>query len=216
MANGVLGLAGAGSIGGGKMMIGAIKEEDGFETGGGATLLASKSLEVAGKTEVKYGGMLAAERGQVLSFRDIAINMLKKMPNGKIMSGTFMINPTSPSASQDWSGTVEFGGEGGRFSWTNPLNIQVRNGELRLSGLPEKTASGNEPLANINIGAGARELVRTFSLGKGARDLSKNVNLIYHVKIFHLLHIPELHILLTIEFHSKSIQQNYFFLLHHF
>ena len=177
VANGVLGLAGAGSIGGGKMMIGAIKEEDGFETGGGATLLASKSLEVAGKTEVKYGGMLAAERGQVLSFRDIAINMLKKMPNGKIMSGTFMINPTSPSASQDWSGTVEFGGEGGRFSWTNPLNIQVRNGELRLSGLPEKTASGNEPLANINIGAGARELVRTFSLGKGVRDLSKNVNL---------------------------------------
>ena len=60
---------------------------------------------------------------------------------------------------------------------SNLLNIQVRNGELRLSGLPEKTASGNEPLANINIGAGARELVRTFSLGKGVRDLSKNVNL---------------------------------------
>ncbi|WP_298779814.1 hypothetical protein [uncultured Fretibacterium sp.] len=177
VANGVLGLTGTGSIGGGKVTVGAIKEDDGFETGGGATLLASKSLEVAGKTEVKYGGMLAAERGQVLSFKDIAINMLKKMPNGKIMSGTFMINPTSPSASQDWSGTVEFGGEGRRFSWTNPLNIQVRNGELRLSSLPEKTASGNEPLVNINIGAGARELVRTFSLGKGARDLSKNVNL---------------------------------------
>ena len=177
VVNGVLGLAGAGSIGGGKVTVGAIKEEDGFETGGGATLLASKTLEVAGKTEVKYGGMLAAERGQVLSFRDIAINMLKKMPNGKIYPGTFMINSTSPSASQDWSGTVEFGGEGGRFSWTNPLKIQVRNGELRLSGLPEKTASGDEPLADINIGAGARELVRTFSLGRGVRDLSKNVNL---------------------------------------
>ena len=177
VVNGVLELAGAGSIGGGKVTVGAIKEEDGFETGGGATLVAAKTLEVAGKAEVKFGGMLAAEQGQVLSFRDIAVNTHKKLPSGKFQSGPLTINSAITGGSQNLSGAVEFGGEGRRFSWTSPLNIHVRGGELRLSGLPERTASGNEPLARINIGIGNRALARTFSLGRGVRDLSKNVEL---------------------------------------
>lgn len=173
VANGVLEIAGAKSIGGGKVTVGADKDR-GFETAILATFAASKTFHLPNETETKVKSALAAELDAVLSFKDITVTN---------DADRLRINPVELSSDaklpKNWMGTVLFGApssEDGKYSWTGvmrkPNLVDIDRGVWQLNSYPVWTAAqvaANEnPFAEVDI-----KTTGTLSLGEGVRDFSK-------------------------------------------
>lgn len=92
VANGVLEIAGAKSIGGGQVTIGATGDNGlpnrGFTTTDLATFAAAKTFKLENVTVGQPGGAVAVERGETLSFKDITLNNM-----GVAAADSFRINP---------------------------------------------------------------------------------------------------------------------------
>lgn len=98
VANGVLEIAGAKSIGGGQVTIGATRAaapttglpNRGFTTpaNGLGTFAAAKTFKLENVTLGQVGGAVAVEQGETLSFKDITLNNM-----GTAATNSFRINP---------------------------------------------------------------------------------------------------------------------------
>lgn len=185
VANGVLEIAGAKSIGGGKVTVGATGAADrGFTTPATdlATFASSKTFKLENETFTKGArAALAAERGETLSFKDVT------------MAGTLTINPgdilnhavpfVAPLMPKNWSGTVEFGAASSADAvyratgvMINPTNVFVDRGVWQLNSFPVRTAAqvtnNEDPFMDVTLVEGA-----TLSLGKDVNDFTPYMDL---------------------------------------
>lgn len=184
VADGVLEIAGAKSIGGGKVTVGAAGAADrGFTTASLATFAASKTFKLENTTFTKSGlAALAVERGETLSFKDIT------------MDGTLTINPidaglghartaTTALMPKNWSGMVEFGAAASADAVyraagikRNPTNVFVDRGTWQLNSFPVRTAAqvtnNEDPFMDVTLVEGA-----ALSLGKDVNDFSPYMDL---------------------------------------
>lgn len=185
IANGVLEIAGAKSIGGGKVTVGATGAADrGFTTpaAGLATFASSKTFKLENEAFTKSDrAALAAERGETLSFKDIT------------MAGTLTINPgdilnhgvpfVAPLMPKNWNGTVEFGAASSGDAvyratgvMISPTNVFVDRGVWQLNSFPVRTAAqvtnNEDPFMDVTLVEGA-----TLSLGKDVNDFKPYMDL---------------------------------------
>ena len=179
IAEGVLEIAGAKSIGGGQVDVGA-SEKRGFGTEERGVFAASKSFRLPNTTLVHTKGMLAAEAGTELSFKNVTIhNRTDEGPDGST------INPRKgEDAKYFWSGTVTFGpvsGDEGDYFFEgtirNPSIVTINKGVWQLNSYPSmdvaQVVNKENPYASVTINPDNA----TLSLGDGARDFSKYMTL---------------------------------------
>lgn len=187
VAEGVLEIAGAKSIGGGKVTVGAEGAADrGFTTTTLGTFASSKTFKLENESFTKSARAgLAVERGETLSFKDIT------------MDGTLTINPIDATAlalthnvatktalmPKNWSGTVEFGAASSSDAvyravgvMRRPTNVFVDRGVWQLNSFPTPTAAqvtnGENPFMDVTLVEGA-----TLSLGKDVNDFRPYMDL---------------------------------------
>lgn len=179
VAEGVLEIAGAKSIGGGQVDVGA-SDKRGFVTAERGVFAASKSFRLPNTTLVHTKGMLAAEAGTELSFKNVTIhNLTSEGDEGSV------INPEKGSDPKYfWSGTVTFGPtavDSGDYFFEgtvrNPSIVKINKGVWQLNSYPSmdvaQIVSKENPYASVTISADNA----TLSLGDGARDFSKYMTL---------------------------------------
>lgn len=123
VANGVLEIMGAKSIGGGQVTIGAAGSvgtpDRGFLTpavGGLGTFAAAKTFKLENVTVGQDRGAVAVEQGETLSFKDITLNNM-----GTVVANSFRINPVGVTLAE---GYLNNGG-GDPFPATTPLTTPL-------------------------------------------------------------------------------------------
>lgn len=108
VGNGVLEIAGAKSIGGGQVTIGAVGgnalPNRGFTTpaaNGLGTFAAAKTFKLENVTLGQARGAVAVEQGETLSFKDITLNNM-----GTAATNSFRINPVGVALGEGYNATV--------------------------------------------------------------------------------------------------------------
>ena len=186
VANGVLEIAGAKSIGGGKVTVGATGNADrGFTTPAAdlATFASSKTFTLENETFTKGArAALAAERGATLSFKDVTMNGTLTINPGDVLNHAVPF--VAPLMPKNWSGTVEFGATSSSDAvyratgvMINPTNVFVDRGVWQLNSFPTPTATqvanGENPFMDVTLVEGA-----ALSLGKDVNDFRPYMDLI--------------------------------------
>ena len=185
VANGVLEIAGAKSIGGGMVTVGATGNADrGFLTPATdlATFASSKTFTLENKAFTKGArAALAAERDATLSFKDITMDGTLTINPGNVLTHTVPF--AAPLMPKNWSGTVEFGAASSSDAayratgvMINPTNVFVDRGVWQLNSFPTPTATqvanGENPFMDVTLVEGA-----TLSLGKDVNDFRPYMDL---------------------------------------
>lgn len=120
VANGVLEIMGAKSIGGGQVTIGATGgnglPDRGFTTANLGTFAANKTFKLENVTLGQVGGAVAVEQGETLSFKDITLNNM-----GTGAANTFRINPVGVTLAEGYLNNA--GGD--PFPATTPLTTPL-------------------------------------------------------------------------------------------
>lgn len=120
VANGVLEIMGAKSIGGGQVTIGAMGgkglPDRGFTTANLGTFAAAKTFKLENVTVGQDHGAVAVEQGETLSFKDITLNNM-----GTVAANSFRINPVGVTLAEGY-----LNNEGGDpFPATTPLTTPL-------------------------------------------------------------------------------------------
>lgn len=148
----------------------------GFVTNHRGVFAASKSFRLPNTTLVYGRGMLAAEQGTELSFKNVTVNSLATGDN-------VVINPEKgANLNYFWSGTVTFGpvaGDEGKYYFRgtvrNPSPLRVNHGVWQLNSYPTQTSTqvenNDSPYADVTIDPGA-----TLSLAKDVNNFQKHMN----------------------------------------
>jgi Synergist-CTERM protein sorting domain-containing protein len=194
VADGILSIAGAKSIGSGTVTVGTTPSGasiNGFTTKQGATFVAQKTFKLPNKTVVNgsatqlWFSALAAESNEEFSFADVTLDgrevrinpqfAVRSTPDFAASSGSFY-NVGTGNMRRTLAGTVKFGAPvstDATYSFagvsTNATQVYVDRGVLHLDSYPTRTAaqaaSNQNGFAEVYVYPAA-----TLSLGEGVQD----------------------------------------------